>query len=311
MNKILTAVTALTLLAVPAALAESKSYKAKAFSRIEVDSAMSVVYKTGPETRIVVENSEGDFSDVYIANKGDALKVSRVSVKERGWFSWGVRSVNISDDGKTVKVNGKKVPNYTVYVTSPELEGVSASSSSRFESQTISGADFAAQSSSSARIRLAGNVSSASLSASSSGDIDAAGLAAGTLDVSASSSGDVVASVNGTGDSSVNASSSGDVTLKSAAGTNLVVDASSGSSVELSGNCERATVSASSGASVAGTALRCAGVNVSASSGASVDAFATGQVTASASSGANIAISGKPAEQTVSKSSGGSVDFTS
>ena len=170
MNKTLTALATISLLLAPAALAESKSFSASDFSRIEVEGAMNVVYKTAPQTSVKVETSGGDFSDARIENDADNLVVSRVSAgKKGGFFSWGGRSLSVSDDGKTVKVNGKKKPVYTVYVTGPDLEGVKASESSRFDSATIKASTFEASASSSATVTLAGTATSASLSASAGG----------------------------------------------------------------------------------------------------------------------------------------------
>lgn len=311
MKMTLTALAAISLLLAPAALAEGKSFSASDFSRIQVEGAMNVVYKTAPQTSVKVESSNGDYSDAKITNDGDTLVVTRVSVdKKRGFFSWGGSSLNISDDGKTVKVNGKKMPVYTVYVTGPELEGVKASQSSRFESATIKAGIFEASASSSAAIKLAGTANSASLSASSSGELKAAEFAVGTLNVSASSSGDADVLVTGTGENSISASSSGDINLNSAAAASFDVSASSGANVEISGSCNAMTVSASSGADVEANELRCATLTVSASSGANVDAFASGGAAARASSGADVSIAGKPGRQDGSKSSGGSVSFS-
>lgn len=311
MKKALTAIATVSLLLAPGALAEIKSFSASDFSYIEVEGAMNVVYKTSPQTSVRVETSGGDFSDARIGNEGDTLVVSRVSARKKGgFFSWGGRSLSVSDDGKTVKVNGKKKPVYTVYVTGPDLGGVKASESSRFESATIKASTFEASASSSATVTLAGTAISASLSASSSGEVKAAGLAIGTLNVSASSSGDADVLVTGTGETSISASSSGGVTLNSAAAASFDVSASSGADVELSGSCKAMTVSASSGADVEADDLRCASLTVSASSGADVDAFASGSATARASSGADVSIAGRPATQEGSEASGGSVSFS-
>lgn len=310
MYRSISALASLSVLLAPAALAEGKAFSASDFSRIEVRGAMNVVYKSGPETAVKVEASNGDYSDARIKNEGDTLVVTRVSIeKKRGFFSWGARSVSVSGDGKTVKVNGKVMPVYTVHVTGPDLESVKASQSSRFESAAIKADSFDAGASSSSTVTLAGSAARALLSVSSSGELFAGGFAVGTLNVSASSSGDAVVLVNGTSETSVSASSSGSVDLTSDAGASFDVSASSGANVELSGSCKDLTVSASSGADVEAGALRCASVTVSASSGADVDAYASGAATAGASSGADIVIAGKPGRQDASRSSGGSVSF--
>jgi hypothetical protein len=312
MKRTLTALATIALIAAPAALAEGKAYSVSDFDSIEVGAAMHVVYKSGNDTSVRVETSSGDYSDALIETRGDTLHVSRNSVsKKRGW-SWfgGGQSINVSDDGKTIKVNGKKVPVYTVYVTAPDLDSVKASQSSRFTSQTINGGSIDISASSSAEIKVAGSVSEARLSASSSGELDAGGLKAGSAKISASSSGEVDAAVTGTGDTNISASSSGEVKLASAAAASFVVSASSGAGVELSGACNSISVSASSGAEVDGEGLQCKSATVNASSGADVELYATGSASGNASSGAAVSFAGKPTLQDGSKSSGGSVSFT-
>ncbi len=310
MNKTLTAIAALTLALAPAALAEGKSYKAKPFSSIEVDGAMKVVYKSGSETTVRVVSSNGDYSDSRIANRGDTLVVSRESLRaKRSWTSWGGRSISVSDDGKVVKVNGKKMPTYTVYITSPELDEVTAAQSSRFEAKTLNANSFSAAASSSSVITLGGSAADARISASSSGEVKAAEFAAGKLDVSASSSGEADVFSNGNGDVAINASSSGDVNVVSAAAARFRVDASSGASVEMSGNCKSLSVSASSGAGIDSQGLNCERATVNVSSGADVEAYATISATGNASSGGSVSFAGKPTEQNIAESSGGSVSF--
>jgi hypothetical protein len=312
MKKTLIAFAALSLCLAPAASADGQGYKAKDFRNIEVDGAMRVVYTAGPATRVVARNADGDYSDVRITNKGDTLRVTRVSTtKERGWFSWGGPSINISNNGETVKVNGKTVPNYVVYVTGPTLDSVSAAQSSRFEASALTGESLAASASSDGTIILGGRVAEAELSASSAGEVRAAKLAAGQLNVSVSSSGEMEAFVDGSGSSSVNASSGSQVSVSSARASRFVVDASSGSTITLSGACSDITATASSGSSVEAEKLACVNMTANASSGASIDAYATGNASGDASSGASITISGAPSEKVVSKSSGGSVSFTS
>ncbi len=311
MKRTLTALATISLLLAPVAVAEGKAFEAKAFSRIDVDGAMTVVYKTGAQTSVTVESSDGDYSDALISNDGDTLVVSRVSLGSKGGlFSWG-RSVSISEDGKTVKVNGKKKPAYTVHVTGPDLEGVKVAQSSRFSAQTINAGAFDASASSSSEVTLAGTATSAALSASSSGEIEALGLKAATVSVNASSSGEVDATVTGTGSSEINASSSGEVSLVSAAAGSFDVNASSGGTVELSGACSAINADASSGAEIDGNELRCATAAGKASSGGEVDLYASENAKGSASSGGGVTFRGAPKSQDASKSSGGSVEFKS
>ncbi len=311
MKKALTALATIAILAAQASLAQGKTYDVSPFTEIEVEGAMYVVHKTGTNTSVRVEASNGDYSDARIEMQGDKLFISRESLNGKsGWFSGG-RSVNISKDGQTIKVNGRKVPVYTVYVTSPELSRVKAAQSSRFDSQTINTDSFEASVSSSAQMKLAGTAGEARLSASSSGDLKAKQLKAGSARISASSSGDVEASVTGTGATEILASSSGEVKLHSAAAATLTVNASSGSGVEMSGACNSISVTASSGADVEADDLRCVNATANASSGADIDLYATGSATGWASSGGDIRFSGNPSVRDMTKSSGGSVNFGS
>jgi hypothetical protein len=311
MKRTLTALATVALLAAPAALAESKTFEAKSFTRIDVEGAMFVTYKSGPETRVVVETPSGDFSDAKISNDGDTLIVSRKSLDDKGgWFSWS-RSIDVSDDGKTIKVNGKKKPVYNVTVTGPALEGVEASQSSRFTSQTINAGDFDASASSSSEVTLAGTASRTSLNASSSGGVKAAGLKAASANLNASSSGEIQALVTGTGSSALNASSAGEITLVSQGAGSFEVNASSGGNVSLSGPCTSITADASSGAEIDAVELRCAAATGRASSGGEIDLYASESAKGSASSGGDVTFRGAPKTQDVSKSSGGSVEFKS
>lgn len=287
MLRILTA-TAITALALaPAAMAGTKSVDVRSFDEIETKGAMHVVYTAGPETSVIIETDGNDFSDADVSVDGNTLVITRVSLEKRGLFGGGA-NVKISDDGKTVKVNGKKKPYYTVRVTSPELTGIKVAQSSRGDVSGINAASFDARASSASTLTLAGRADSAEVSASSSGEIEAVGFEAGALDVSASSSGEVTTSTNGTGTVSVSASSSGEVSLRSAQAASFEVSASSGGEVELSGACASIDISASSGGDVDASKLQCEVATARASSGADVDAFASVSASGNASSGGDV-----------------------
>lgn len=311
MNKTLTALATISVLLAPTAFAETKTFDADAFTRIQVKGVMDVVHTTGPQTKVTVETETGDFSDALILNEGDTLVVTReIAEKKRSWFSWGGNSTSISRDGKTVKVNGKKVPRYTVYVTGPDLEEVRVSQSSSFDSKTISADDFEASVSSSGTMKLAGVAGATRLSASSSGELFAKDLKSETVRISASSSGEATATVTGTGENVVDASSSGEATVYSTGAGSFTVEASSGGDAKLSGACASIDVSASSGADVEADDLRCASAKVRASSGADVDVYSNGMADGRASSGADVEFTGNPTQKDISKSSGGSVSFS-
>ena len=310
MIKTLTALATITLLLAPGALAEGKAFNAGAFSDIKVNGVMDVIYTPAAQVKVTVETPTGDFSDALIENDGDTLVVSRVSLKKKKnrFFSWG-GSTNISKDGETVKVNGKRVPRYTVHVSGPELDGIRVSQSSSFTSSKIDSDDLEVSVSSSGHAELAGVSGETRLSASSSGEIEAKGLETKTLRISASSSGEATATVTGTGETVVDASSSGEATVFSKGAATFTVEASSGGSVELSGACKSIDVSASSGATVEADDLRCGSAQAGASSGGDVDVYSTGLAEGKASSGGSVKFTGSPSQQNSKESSGGSVRF--
>lgn len=305
-----TCIAAFVALAAPAALSETKSYPAQSFSAIDSHGAIDVIYERSATPSITVEQEKGDFSDVYIDFDGDTLVLSRKSLRDGNrWFKRV--SINTSNDRKTIKVNGKKVPYFVVRVTGPELKAADASNSAKLTAADIDADRFSGRASSSGVLSVTGNAAFAELDGSSSGDILASGLLAERLAVDASSSADITARVTGTQKTSIEASSSSDVSIVSDAPGIFVLEASSSADVELAGACSTLTVSASSSADVAAHALNCTEADVNASSGADVDVFASGSVTAQASSGSDIRVSGNPSSRDVSRSSGGDVDFVS
>lgn len=308
MLKTMTATAMIALLASPFAFADTQTVNVGAFDQIEAKGAMNVIYTAGPSRSVVIETDGSDFSDAKVSVDGDTLVITRVSIDKRGFFGGG-GNVRISDNGKTVRVNGKKVPYYTVRVTSPNLEGIKVAQSATANASGIDAASFEARTSSSGNLTLSGRATSAKIDVSSSGDIEAGAFEAGTLDISASSSGDVKALVTGTGPTKVSASSSGEIKLRSLQAAQFDISASSGAEVEAAGACASVNIKASSGADVDASKLTCETATVSASSGADVDAFASVSASGSASSGADISFEGRPAQQEVSKSSGGSVTF--
>lgn len=308
MFKTLTSAAALALIAAPLAFAGTQNVDVRGFDKIEAKGAMNVVYKSGPQTSVVVETDGNDFSDADISVDGNKLVITRKSVSKRGMFG-GSPSVRVSDGGRTVKVNGKTVPYYTVHVTSPNLSGVKVAQSSRADVSGVDAAELDVNTSSAGKLTLAGRASSASINASSASKIEAAGFEAGALSANASSSGELTATVAGTGNVKVTASSSGEVSLRSLQPATFTVNASSGADVDLAGACASIRVTASSGADVDADKLTCETATVNASSGADVDAFASVSASGNASSGASISFAGRPADQQANRSSGGSIKF--
>ena len=288
MLKTLTTTAIAAALAAPLAFAGTKTIDVRSFDQIETKGAMNVIYTPGPSTSVIIETEGSDFSDADVSVDGDTLVITRASLEKRGLF--GNRgNLKVSDGGKTIKVNGKKVPYYTVRVTSPGLAGIRVAQSSTANVSGVDTADFEARTSSAAKLTLSGRATRAEINASSSSEIEAGNFQAGSLDVSASSS--------------------GEVSIRSTQPATFTINASSGAEVEAAGACASVDISASSGADVDASKLQCEVATATASSGADVDAFASVSASGNASSGADITFEGRPAEQNAGKSSGGDVTF--
>lgn len=308
MLKMLTATALVAIATSPLAYAGTKTVDAGDFTQIEAKAAMNVIYTAGPERSVQIETDGDDFSDADVSVDGDTLVITRVSAGKRSWLGGGA-NMRVSDDGKTIRVNGKKVPYYTVRVTSPDLKGIKMAQSATGEASGIKATNFTAQASSSAELKLSGSATRAEINASSSGEIDASQFAAGSLDINASSSGEIEAMAAGTEQTDVSASSSGGVSLRSVEAASFKVNASSGAEIELSGLCNSVDISASSGADVNAGDLKCQTATANASSGGDIEAFASGSAIGSASSGGDVSFEGAPKETDSKESSGGSVSF--
>ncbi len=236
MLKTLATTAIAAVIAAPLAFAGTKTIDTRSFDRIETRGAMNVIYTPGTTTSVVVETDGNDFSDADISVDGDTLVITRASLEKRGLF--GNRgNIKISDGGKTIKVNGKKVPYYTVRVTSPDLAGVRVAQSSTADVRDVDAASFEARTSSASKLTLSGRATRAEIDVSSSGEIDAGNFQAGSLNVSASSSGEVEALAGGTGPVKVSASSSGEVSIRSGQPATVDINASSGGEVDAAGAC--------------------------------------------------------------------------
>tara|TARA_R110002020_G_scaffold316899_2_gene532259 strand:- start:25677 stop:26606 length:930 start_codon:yes stop_codon:yes gene_type:complete len=291
----------------PIASAESKSFPAGDFTAIDTRGAVDVVFETGPDASIKVEQDDGDFSDIFIEQSGQTLLVSRNSLRSNSGWARNV-SLSTKNGHKVVKVNGKRVPSYTIRVTAPALEEVSVSNSSSLSASGLNVSKFSGSVSSSSDLTLSGNVEQAKLRASSSADLDAKQLAATSLDLGVSSSADAYATVL-SGTLTLEASSSADAFLVATGSERIEIDASSSADVEISGTCQTLDVSASSSGDVSADELKCVSGKVQASSGADVDVYITGDLEARASSGSDITVRGNPESRDVRESSGGDIEI--
>lgn len=290
------ATTALT------AVAEEKTYDVKNFDEISVSRVIDVVYTQGNTQSVRIDVADGNFNAVEVEVKGDTLHVKR-PIKGRRWGNTSVRTKN---GEKIIKINGKRVPVITAYVTTPDLSKVSISSSSTFVADGIETNSLKFDASSSAEVEARGlNVSALDIGASSSADIMLDGTC-GDLDAKASSSGDIVAKSLSCQTAEVKASSSGDVYFDSTGG-DVTVYASSSGDVKITGTCASFYGSASSSGEIDGSDLQCADAEAKASSGGDVSFSASGYVKASASSGGDVTVYGQPENLEKSESSGGDV----
>jgi len=308
MARALSALAALSLLALPA-LAGTQTVPVNPFTEIETRGAMHVVYKAGPETSVVIETDGNDFSDADVSVSGSTLVIARVSTDKTRLLNRSHR-IRVSNDGRRVEVNGKRVPSYTVHVTSPELNAIRVSRRSWAEATGLDAGRFEANASSDGRLTLAGRAQTGKLSASSAATIRATGFEVGTLTANASSASVLEATVSGTAENAVTTSSAGEMSIRSLQPASFSVSASSGSDMELSGACSAVRISASSGANVKAGGLTCTNASANASSGASVRAHATASGDGNASSGGSVHFAGGASQQEVRQSSGGSVRFS-
>ena len=307
MTRIALPLIALAAAFAPIANAESKSFPAGDFTAIDTRGAVDVIFETGADASIKVEQDEGDFSDIFIEQNGQTLLVSRNSLRNKAGWARNV-SLSTKNGHKVVKVNGKRVPSYTIRITAPALEEVSVANSSSLSASGLNVSTFSGSVSSSADLRLSGTVEQAKLRASSSGDLDAKQLAATNLDLDVSSSADATAKVLG-GKLKLEASSSADATIDATGSELIEIDASSSADVEMSGSCQMLDVSASSSADVSADDLKCVNGDIQASSGADVGAYISGSLEAHASSGSDITVRGNPASRDVHESSGGDIEI--
>ncbi|HBH45698.1 MAG TPA: hypothetical protein DDY28_14935, partial [Hyphomonas atlantica] len=164
MQRALISLSALAIAALPA-LADTKDYAVGDFTKLDVSEAILVIYGNGPSSSVTVEQSNGDFSDINIETDGDTLLIDRNSVGG-GWRS------NISTDFRNgelrAKVNGKKVPSYTVRISSPAISGIDVSRSARTTANSINADALDLKASSSADLIISGRANSDRIDPSSS-----------------------------------------------------------------------------------------------------------------------------------------------
>ncbi len=317
---------------------ENKTYDLRGFIGVRASAAVDVELTQGNAFSVVAYTESGDFSGLELRIEDGVLIATRPEEiwKGKNTSSWqrffgigsGNRNISIKrvNGRRVIKINGERVPTYTVRVTAPSIDRLDASSSSIVTAKEIKTSDLAIKASSSGDINAEVAGGDVSVDATSSGDVVLSGTY-DNLDIKATSSADVV--VSGTCDKlDIKATSSADVkasdltsqqlNLRSTSSSNIrarvsggdvSVDATSSGDVVLSGTCDKLDIKATSSADVKASDLTCQNGDLRASSGADITAMLTETVTAHASSGGDILVRGGAKPVKVKESSGGDVSI--
>ncbi len=317
---------------------QSKTYNLSGFTGVYATAAVDIEITQGDAFSVLAYTESGDFSGlelriedgVLIATRPEEIWKGEKTSSWRRFFSIGSGNRNISiksvNGQRVIKINGERVPTYTVRVTAPKIDRLGASSSSIVTAQGIKTRDLAIKASSSGDINAEVVGGDVSVDATSSGDVVLSGTY-DNLDIKATSSADVV--VSGTCEKlDIKASSSADVkageltsqqlSLRSTSSSNInaevvggdvSVDTTSSGDVVLSGTCDNLDIKATSGANVKASDLTCQNGNLRASSGADITTMLTETVNAHASSGGDILVRGGAKPVKVKESSGGDVSI--
>ncbi len=209
------------------ATAETRSYDAAGFTGLDVSAGIDVIFETGNSFSVTAENEKGDFSDLKIETKGDALVITRA---KKNWNGW------------------KKRERYTVTVTAPVISEIDASSGADVSGSGLTGETTSLSASSGADIDVTDiQVTNISLDTSSGADITASGTCNSVTAESSSGSdieaGDLIC-LTGNAD----ASSGSDIEIHVT--QSVIADASSGADIDVSGGPKDADIDKSSGGSV-------------------------------------------------------------
>ena len=298
---------------------QSKTYNLSGFTGVYASAAVDVELTQGDAFSVVAYTESGDFSGLELRVKDGVLIATRPEEiwKDKNTSSWqrffgigsGNRNISIKrvNGQRLIKINGERVPTYTVRVTAPGIDRLDASSSSIVTAKEIKTRDLAIKASSSGDINAEVMGGDVSVDASSSGDVILSGTC-DNLDIKASSSADVKAGDLTCQHGNLRSTSSSSIRAK-VAGGDVSVDATSSGEVVLSGTCEKLDIKTTSGAEVKASDLTCQHGNLRASSGADITAMLTETVNAHASSGGDILVRGGAKPIKVTESSGGDVSI--
>ena len=298
---------------------ENKTYDLSGFTGVYASAAVDVELTQGNAFSVVAYTESGDFSGlelrvedgVLIATRPEEIWKGKNSSTWQRFFGIGSGNRNISiervNGQRVIKINGERVPTYTVLVTAPSIDRLDASSSSIVTAQEIKTSDLAIKASSSGDINAEVAGGDVSVDATSSGDVILSGTY-DNLDIKATSSADVKASDLTAQQLNLRSTSSSNIRAK-VSGGDVSVDATSSGDVVLSGTCDNLDVKATSSADVKASDLTCQQGNLRASSGGDIIAMLTKTVNAHASSGGDILVRGGAKPIKVKESSGGDVSI--
>ena len=317
---------------------QSKTYNFSGFTGVYASAAVDVELTQGDAFSVVAYTENGDFSGlelrvedgVLIATRPEEIWKGENTSSWRRFFGTGSSDKNIStkrvDGQRVIKINGERVPTYTVRVTTPSIDRLGASSSSSITAKGIkardlaiktstsgninaevTGSDVSVEASTSSNVVVSGTYEKLDIKASTSGDVAASGICE-KLDAKASTSGDVKASDLTARQIDLRASTSGNIRA-TVSGGNASADARTSGDVALSGTCDNLDAKASTSGEVKANDLTCQHGNLRSSSGADISVTLTETVSAHASSGGDILVRGGAKPVKVKESSGGDVSI--
>ena len=300
--------------------AENKMYDLSRFTGIYASAAVDVELTQGDAFSVVAYTESGDFSGLELRVEDGVLIATRPEEiwKNKNTSSWqrffnigsGNRNISIKsvNGQRVIKINGERVPTYTVRVTAPGIDRLGASFSSIVTAKEVKTRDLAIKATSSGDINAAAVGGDVSVEASSSGDVILSGTCE-KVDIKASSSADVKAGELTSQQLNLRSTSSSNIRAK-VVGGDVSVEATSSGEVVLYGTCDNLDIKTTSGADVKASDLSCQHGNLRASSGADITVIVTETVNAHASSGGNILVRGGATPVKLTESSGGDVSIT-
>ncbi len=185
------ACSAASILAISAAQAETKTYDFDGFTIVKAAAGVDVEITVGGAYSVRAEGDPKQLEKLKMQLSGDTLKIARK--RSGGWFQNNRRS------------------DFTIYITTPVLEGVEVSSGAEVNADAIDAGEFRASVSSGADASLSGRCAMIDASASTGADLDAAELQCETANASVSTGADLRLYAS----SSIKASAStgGDITV--------------------------------------------------------------------------------------------------